>query len=75
MSKSPYLESIKNDIRLRGYSLRTEKTYLFWIKRFILFNAKKHPDSLSGEDVKRFLTWLAVKRNVAVNTQKVALNK
>ena len=74
MAGSPFLEMVRNDIRLRGYSIRTEKTYLFWIKQFILYNNKKHPSEMGAEEIKAFLTWLAVKRDVAVNTQKVALN-
>jgi len=74
MPSSPFMERIRNDIRLRGYSMRTEKTYLFWIKQFILFNKKRHPSEMSTEEVKNFLTWLAVKRHVAINTQKTALN-
>jgi len=74
MKQSPFLESIRQDIRLRGYSIRTEKSYLFWIKRFILVNKKRHPKDMGGDEVKQFLTWLTVERHVAVNTQKVALN-
>ncbi|ACA88561.1 integron integrase [Shewanella woodyi] len=73
-ASSPFLESVRQDIRLRGYSLRTEKAYLYWIKRYILFHNKAHPETLSADDVKSFLTWLATTQNVAVNTQKVALN-
>ena len=74
MSRSPFLESIRQDIRLRGYSIRTENAYLHWIKRFIYFNNKTHPQELGAYEVKLFLSWLANERNVAVNTQKVALN-
>ncbi|RYV01975.1 recombinase XerD, partial [Shewanella sp. OPT22] len=74
VNKSPFLESIREDIRLRGYSIRTEKSYLYWIKRYILFNQKKHPAELTSEHIKVFLSWLATDRNMAVNTQKVALN-
>ena len=73
-SNSPFMEMVRSEIRLRGYSLRTEKSYLFWIKQFILFHNKRHPSSMAGPEVKQFLSWLAVTRNVAVNTQKVALN-
>ena len=74
MTSSPFLESIRNDIRLRGYSIRTEKTYIYWIKNYILFNQKQHPEVMGAEHVKKYLTWLAVQRHVAINTQKVALN-
>ncbi|UZJ43810.1 integron integrase [Marinimicrobium sp. C6131] len=72
--KSPFLEMVRGEIRLRGYSLRTEKTYLFWIYRYIIFHGKEHPTKMGANEVKEFLTWLAVKKEVAVNTQKVALN-
>lgn len=74
MSKSPFLETVRENIRLRGYSLRTEQTYLHLIRRFILFNGKKHPQDMHAVEVRDFLNWLANKRNVAINTQKVALN-
>lgn len=74
MSSSPFLEAVRQDIRLRGYSIRTEKAYLYWIKRYILFNQKHHPLGLGAQDVKYFLSWLTTSGNVAVNTQKVALN-
>ena len=71
---SPFLESVRAEIRLRGYSIRTEKTYITWIKKFIYFIDKRHPKDAGAEEVKAFLTWLAVDRHVAINTQKVALN-
>lgn len=74
MSASPFIESIRSEMRLRGYSIRTDKTYLFWIKRFILFNNKRHPRELGAPEVKTFLTLLVTNNNVAINTQKVALN-
>ena len=74
MSKSPFLETVRENISLRGYSLRTEQTYLHWIRRFILFNGKKHPQDMHAAEVRDFLNWLVNKRNVAINTQKVALN-
>jgi integron integrase len=74
MAKSAFLQAISEDIRLRGYSIRTEHAYLYWIKSFILFHQKKHPQHMGAEEVKNFLSWLANQRHVAVNTQKVALN-
>ena len=46
MEKSPFLELVRTELRTRRYSLRTEKVYLQWIKRFILFNDKKHPNEM-----------------------------
>lgn len=74
MAKSPFLEGVRSEIRLRGYSMRTEKTYIHWIKRFIFFHQKRHPQSMGAEEVRSFLTSLAVQGNVAINTQKTALN-
>ncbi|MBU1620237.1 MAG: integron integrase [Gammaproteobacteria bacterium] len=74
MAKSAFLQAVSEDIRLRGYSIRTEHSYLYWIKSFILFHQKKHPQQMGAEEVKNFLSWLANQRHVAVNTQKVALN-
>jgi integron integrase len=74
MSKSPFIEQLRGEMRLRGYSIRTERAYLFWIKQYIFYNNKRHPKDMGMEEVKAFLTWLAVHRHVAVNTQKVALN-
>lgn len=71
---SPFLESIRSDMRLRGYSIRTEKSYLGWIKRYIYFIHKRHPSEAGAAEVKAFLSWLANERHVAVNTQKIALN-
>lgn len=59
MTKSPFLLSISQDMRQKGYSLRTEKTYIHWIKRFILFHGKRHPNSMGGEEVGLFLSHLA----------------
>lgn len=71
---SPFLEALKRDIRLRGYSIRTEKTYLYYIRCYIHFMGKRHPDKAGASEVKAFLSHLACDRNVAINTQKVALN-
>lgn len=71
---SPFLESVRRDIRLRGYSIRTEKAYLYWIRQYIHFHNKQHPTTLGNSEVKLFLSHLANERHVAVNTQKVALN-
>ncbi len=71
---SPFLAMVRRDIRLRGYSITTEKAYLHWIRRYIYFNHKQHPKELGGAEVKAFLSYLATNRQVAANTQKVALN-
>ncbi len=71
---SPFLQRVRNAIRVRHYSIRTEQAYVDWIRRFILFHGKRHPNELGEADVGRFLTWLAVERDVAPSTQNQALN-
>ena len=72
--KSEFLEGLRADMRLRGYSIRTEQTYITWIRRYINFTNRKHPRETGPEEVKKFLTWMAVRFQVTPNTQKVALN-
>jgi integrase len=72
--KPKLLEQVRNKIRIRHYSIRTEKTYLDWIKRYILFHHKKHPKDMGAAEVEAFLTYLAVKLTVAASTQNQALN-
>ncbi len=55
------------------YSIQTEKTYLLWIKRFILFNNKRHPKDMGEQEVSNFLSYLACERNVSASTQNLAL--
>lgn len=74
MTTSPFIEMLRAEMRLRGHSLRTEKSYLYWIKQFIRHHKMKHPKDMGADHVKYFLSWLATERHVAVNTQKVALN-
>lgn len=71
---SAFLSDFRRHIRLRGYSIRTEKAYVHWVKRFILFHNKRHPSDMKEAEIKAFLSYLANDRHVAVNTQKVALN-
>jgi integron integrase len=74
-SRSPrLLEQVRELIRLRHYSIRTEQAYLQWIRRYILFNHKRHPKDLGADEVTRFLSHLALQRNVAASTQNQALN-
>lgn len=68
------LTQVRERIRLKHYSIRTEKTYLAWIRRFILFHDKKHPKQMGKPEVETFLTHLAVDRHVAASTQNQALN-
>jgi len=73
-SYSPFLEKVRRSIRVRHYSIRTERCYIDWIKRFILFHNKRHPNELREREVGQFLTHLAVVSNVSPSTQNQALN-
>lgn len=68
------LESVRRDIRLRGYSIGTEKTYLLWIRRFLYFNKGVEVESIQPDRISDYLSFLASERHVSVNTQKIALN-
>lgn len=72
--KSPFLTQVSQGMRMRGYSIKTEKAYLYWIKAFINFQRKRHPEVMGHVEVTQFLSFLSNSRNVAINTQKVALN-
>ena len=68
------LERVRQRLRYKHYSYRTEKSYTQWIKRFILFHGKRHPREMGATEVEEFLTDLAVSHNVAASTQNQALN-
>ena len=67
------LSEVQFRIRARHMSLRTEKTYLHWIRRFIRFHDCRHPRSMGVMEVEEFLTSLAVKNQVSASTQNQAL--
>ncbi|NNG01371.1 MAG: integron integrase [Desulfobacteraceae bacterium] len=71
--KPRLLDQVRHLIRAKHYSIRTEQTYVDWIRRYILFHRKQHPDQLGEQDISRFLTHLAVDRKVAASTQNQAL--
>ncbi len=70
----PILQDLARTLRSRHYSIRTEKTYVDWCHRFLLFCEDKRVEQVSAEDVQRFLTHLAVDRTVAASTQNLAYN-
>jgi integrase len=74
MTQSPSLKDVRGAIRVRSYSIRTEKSYVGWIVRFIRFHDNVHPKDLYEPHVVSFLTYLAVERNVSANTQNQVLN-
>jgi integron integrase len=68
------LDLVRDEIRYRHYSIRTEQAYVQWIKRFIIFHNKKHPAQMGAKEIKEYLTYLAVKQSVSSSTQNQALN-
>lgn len=68
------LDQVREIMRTAHYSIRTEQTYINWIKRFIFFHQKRHPKDMGAVEVGAFLTDLATKRNVTAGTQNQALN-
>ncbi len=72
--RSPFLESVRSAIRLRHYSIRTERSYIGWIVRFIRFHGNRHPSELGEPEVASFLSDLAVRREVTASTQNQALS-
>ena len=71
---SKFMQQVRNVLRVKRYSYKTEQSYCYWIKYFIRYHNLKHPQQLGPDDVKTFLTYLAVQRNVAAATQNQALN-
>lgn len=68
------LDQVRDRIRVKHYSIRTETQYVQWIKRFILFHDKRHPQEMGAAEVEAFLTHLAVEGKVSASTQNQALS-
>lgn len=71
---SPFIDSLTRYMSVRRYSPRTIKAYLYWIKYFIHYHKKCHPDQMGDPEVEQFLTFLSVDRGISAATQKLALN-
>ncbi len=72
-AKPRLLDRVRDALRARHYSARTEEAYVGWIRRYILFHRKRHPAEMGAAEITRFLTWLAVERRVSASTQNQAL--
>lgn len=72
--KPKLLDEVRQAIRTRHYSYRTEKAYVHWIKRFIFFHNKRHPAEMGEAEIGRFLSSLATDSHVSASTQNQALN-
>jgi integron integrase len=74
MARSPFMQALYEYMLVRHYSKRTIDGYLYWIRYYIRFHHKRHPQDMRKEEVIEFLTFLAVQRNVSISTQKTVLN-
>jgi len=75
MNRQPkLLDLVREKIRLKHYSIRTEEAYISWIKRYIYFHNKRHPKDMGQKEIEAFLTDLAVKGKVSASTQNQAFN-
>jgi Phage integrase, N-terminal SAM-like domain len=63
------LDRVRWHLQVKHYSPRTEKAYIDWIRRYILFHRKRHPEDMGEEEIAQFLTHLAVEKHVAASTQ------
>ena len=68
------LDQVRELIRIRHYSIRTEQAYLQWIRRYIIFHGRRHPRELGAPELTAFLSDLAIRGKVAASTQNQALN-
>jgi len=66
------MDQVRERLRVKHYSIRTEQVYTDWIKRFILFHGKRHPKAMGASEIEAFLTDLAVRRKVSASTQNQA---
>ena len=68
------MDQVREVLRYHHYAIRTEKAYVDWILKFIRFNGTSHPGKMGKPEIERFLSHLAMNRNVAVSTQNQAFN-
>ncbi len=68
------MEQVRQAIRVRHYSRRTEEAYVTWIRRFIVFHGRRHPSELGAGSLSAFLSSLATERRVSASTQNQALS-
>jgi integron integrase len=68
------LDQLRDQIRLKQYSPRTEKTYIYWVREYILFHDKRHPREMGVLEINQFITHLVVERKASASTQNQALS-
>jgi hypothetical protein len=72
--KPKLLDQVRNPMRLRHMSHKTERAYLGYIRDYILFHNKRHPRDMDVDEIRDYLTHLAIDKSVAASTQIVAFN-
>ena len=72
--KKKLLDVVRDKIRFKHYSMKTEKSYVSWIKHYIFYHNKKHPIEMAKPEIEQFLTYLAVERKVSPATQNQAFS-
>jgi integron integrase len=73
-SSPKLLDRVRWQLRVKHYSIRTEQAYVDWIRRYILFHHKRHPNEMGEKEITEFLTHLAIEKNVAASTQNQAFS-
>jgi len=73
-SQPRLLDRVREALRRKHYSIRTEEAYVDWIKRYIFFHNKRHPAEMGAAELEKYLNHLAVERKVAASTQNQALS-
>ena len=68
------LDIVRDTIRMKHYSIKTEVVYVGWIKRYIIYHNKRHPKDMGKVEIEQFLTFLAVENKVSAATQNQAFN-
>src|SRR4029453_17573443 len=68
------LDRVRQTVRAKHYSRRTESAYVDWIRRYVLFHRKRHPSEMGAPEIADFLTWLATNRRVHALTQSQSLS-
>ncbi len=74
MSSPRLLDQVRTVIRVKHFSLSTERSYVSWIRRFILFHRKRHPQEMAEPETRQFISHLAVDAKISASTQTVALS-
>ena len=72
-TKPKLLEQVRQRIRTKHNSIRTEEAYVQWVKRFVLFHQKRHPADMGGKEISAYLNHLSLKQNDTASTQNQAL--